>query len=452
MATYNFLSDFNQPTISSLQARLVLSNEYLFNIGQNIVETDGQGCTQRFAKDTKGGRINVVRILPLTQKARSLGADYNGLPFNALTVESPASSQYGLDILTVIDLPIDIRSASQDMIPVDILQAETKNYSLLISRNINAMTIAGKVAKSLVTAQVKTVDMTDTTGVAFRDVIIQANALLDEGEPASGVDMFPSDDRICVIRPSFRPYLMKAQNILVGGSNFAQDILAKGGISPEAKRDNRNGYVGMIDGLPTYMANSSIWSLAEEYLGLMAGELSGIQGYVSSAMSNARGIALDETIKIIDSPNGPGIRLQPDCRLGFESFYVGGTVFFTTTTFVIPTVTMKLLAPASRSKPTITLSAQTGTAFPTVTIVFATGRTSVSKQAIYDATGKALTVAGFDAAYAALNANQVVADVTSGSACASSASVSAKYLYVKVIDDLGNCNVIKSTGTFTVSV
>ncbi|NCA95549.1 MAG: hypothetical protein EOM74_01065 [Methanomicrobia archaeon] len=449
----NFLTDFNQPTINSVQARLVLSNEILQNIGQNIIENDGQGVTQRFAKDARGGRINVIRVLPLTQEARVYGADYNGQPFATGDFEQPNTTQYGLDVITVIDKPIAIRNATKDMIPVDLLAAETKNFSLLVYRNINAMTIAGKIAKSLKTAQLKQVDLTGTSATAVRDAVIGANAKLDDGDASNGVDAFPTDDRICVIRPSLRPYLLSANNILVGGSNYAQDILAKGTLDQGSNRDFRNGYIGIVDGLPTYTASSAIWSLAEKYLGLPAGELDGVYGYISSGMANARGIALDETIKIVDATAGPGILIQPDCRLGFESFYEKGNVFLVKTSFVIPEVTLKLLAPGSRSKPTITLSAQTGTSFPTVTIVTATGRSIVSKQAVYDAsTTAALTVVGFDTLYAAANANQKISDVTSGAAASATATVSSKYLFVKVIDDLGNATIVKSTGTFSVTV
>lgn len=448
----NFLSDFNQPTINSVQARLVLSNEILRNIGQNIIETDGEGVTQRFAKDARGGRINVIRVLPLTQEARSYGADHNGLPFQSGDFEQPQTVQYGLDVITTIDKPIAIRNATRDMIPVDLLEAETKNFSLLIYRNINAMTIAGKVAKSLKTAQLKAVDLTGSVPTSVRDAVIGANALLDEGDQTQGVDLFPTEDRILVIRPSLRAHLLSATNIIVGGSNYAQDILSKGTLDVSSSRDQRNGFIGIVDGLPAYMANGAIWNLSEKYLGLPHGELDGLVGYISSGLANARGIALDETIKIVDAIAGPGILIQPDCRLGFEAFYEKGNVFLTTATFAIPTVTLKLLAPGSRSKPTIVLSEQTGTEFPTVTIAVSAGRTIVSKQAAYDADGKALTVVGFDTAYAALNANQKIADVTSGAAATAGATVTAKHIYVKVIDDIGNCTVIKSTGTFTKSV
>ncbi len=445
----NFLSDFNQPTINSVQARLILSNEILRNVGQNIIENDGEGVTQRFAKDAKGGRINVIRVLPLTQEARSLGADYNGQPFASGDFEQPQTVQYGLDVITVIDKPIAIRNATRDMIPVDLLEAETKNFSLLLYRNINAMTIAGKIAKSLVQGQFKEVDLSGATTTAVRDAIIQANAKLDEGDQAEGVDMFPTEDRILVIRPSLRPYLLSANNILVGGSNYAQDILAKGTLDTASTRDQRNGFIGMVDGLPTYMANSAIWTLAERYLGLPVGELDGVYGYVSSGMANARGIALDETVKIVDAVAGPGVLIQVDCRLGFAAFYTKGNVFLTKTSFVIPDVTMKLLAPASRFKPVIALSAQNGSAAPTATLTFGTGRTLVEGEFFYSTSATvAQTLVGFDTAYAAEASKK--GTFTSGSALTVT-GITSRYVYVKVVDDIGNITILKSSGLFTIA-
>jgi hypothetical protein len=443
----NFLTDFNQPTINSVQARLVLSNEILRNVGQNIIENDGEGVTQRFAKDTKGGRINVIRVLPLTQEARSLGADFNGASFPTGDFEQPNTVQYGLDIITVIDKPIAIRSAQKDMIPVDLLEAETRNFSLLMYRNINAMTIAGKIAKSLVSGQWKEVDLSGASATAIRDAVIQANAKLDEGDQDQGVDMFPTEDRIAVIRPSIRPYLLSANNILVGGSNYAQDILAKGTLDTASTRDQRNGFIGVIDGLPTYMANASIWTLAERYLGLPAGELDGVYGYISSAMANARGIALDENIKIVDAIAAQGVLIQPDCRMGFEAFYTKGNVFLVKTSFVKPDVTMKLLAPASRFKPTVALSVNSGSAAAVATFTLGTGRTVADGEYFYSTVATVTTLVGFDTAYAAATKKGSLA--SGGTLTAT--GVTANYAYAKVIDDIGNVTIHRSTGTFTIA-
>lgn len=444
----NFLSDFNQPTINAVQARLVLSNEILRNVGQNIIENDGEGVTQRFAKDTKGGRINVIRVLPLTQEARSLGADFNGASFPTGDFEQPQTVQYGLDIITVIDKPIAIRSAQKDMIPVDLLEAETRNFSLLMYRNINSMTIAGKIAKSLVDGQWKEVDLSGASATAIRDAVIQANAKLDEGDQEQGVDMFPTEDRIAVIRPSIRPYLLSANNILVGGSNYAQDILAKGTLDTASTRDQRNGFIGVIDGLPTYMANASIWTLAERYLGLPAGELDGVYGYISSAMANARGIALDENIKIVDAIAAQGVLIQPDCRMGFEAFYTKGNVFLVKTSFVKPAVTMKLLAPASRFKPVVALSVNSGASAPVGTFTLGTGRTVASGQYLFATSATITTLVGFDAAYTAEASKK--GSLASGGTLTVT-GITSRYAYVKVIDDLGNVTIHRSSGVFTIA-
>lgn len=454
----NFLSDFNMPTINSVQVGMVLSNEILRNIGQEIIETNGEGVTQRFSTELAAGRIIVVRVLPLNQEARSFGADVNGGQFNSNSEEEPSTIQYGLDVLTTIDTPIAIRNATQDMIPVNILEAETANLAILYARNVNAMTIAGKVAKSLgESSQIITVDL--STAGAMREAIQDANTKLDEGSQSDGVDTFPADDRIGVVRPSMRKYILNA--VLVGGSNFAQDIVALGGLNVGTQRSDANlrkGFIGVVDGLKFYQANPAIWTLAERYLGFPAGEMADIYGYVSSGMANARGIMLSNTMKVVDAVKGPGILIQPDCRLGFEAFYAKGNVFFAKTGFTAPSVfstegvTVKSLAPASRIYPTVALSAQTGTSAPTVTITPEAHRTAEVKQAYYGTALTAKTIQAFDAGFTATAANQKIADLTSGAAATPTASVSAKYLNIKVTDDLGNTTIITSTGTYTFTI
>lgn len=439
----NFLSDYNQPTINSVQARLVLSTEVLLNIGQNIVENDGEGVTQRIAKDAKGGRINVIRVLPSTQKARVLGADYNGGNFPT-TYGQPQTVQYGLDVITVIDEPVALRNATKDMIPVDLLAATTRNLGLLYARNVNAITVAGKIAKSLTAAQLVEVG---STSDAWRAAIIGANAKLDEGDADNGVDMFPTEDRILVIKPSVRPYLLSASGVLIGGSNFAQDILAKGTLDVGSKRDQRNGYIGVVDGLPAYILSTPVWNLAEEYLGLPLGELADVYGYISSGMANARGIALEDTIKIVDAPMAAGVLIQPDCRIGFEAFYIKGNVFLVKSGYAVPTefaatdTKIKVLAPGSRQKPTVVLTGSGTDANAVATITAGTGRTIKTKQYVFASSGTlALTVATFNATYAAESTNK--GTITSGANI--TVPSGAVYLYTKVVDDLGNYVVSKS--------
>lgn len=441
----NFLSDYNQPTINSVQARLVLSNEILLNIGQNIIENDGEGVTQRFAKDAKGGRINVIRVLPNTQKARVLGADYNGNNFPT-TMAQPQTVQYGLDVITVLDEPVAIRDATKDMINVDLIQATTKNLGLLYARNVNAMTVAGKVAKSI-----GNYVEVGATSDAWRLAIITANSKLDEGDADNGVDMFPTEDRILVIRPSVRPYLLSASGVLIGGSNYAQDILAKGTIDTASTRDQRNGFVGVVDGLKTYMASNAIFTLAEEYLGLPAGELDDVYGYVSSGMANARGIALEEKIKIVDAIQASGIIIQPDCRMGFSAFYSKGNVFLVKSGYVLPEVPapasgvyLSVLAPASRQKPTLTFGTLTNAQVVALTLTLGTGRTLATGEGkfFFSSADVKLTTSAFKTAYASASAGDK--GTFTASSNTSVAIATGEYIYARVIDDLGNAIVVRS--------
>ena len=110
-------------------------------------------------------------------------------------------------------------------------------------------------------------------------------------------------------------------------------MVKQGTASPEAIQRGEDGYVGDFDDIPIHCASSQIWSDAEAYLGLPAGELAEVYGYCSSAMANSRGLAHDNQIKIIDSPDGPGVRLQPQYRFGFESWYATGNRFLVKSTF-----------------------------------------------------------------------------------------------------------------------
>ena len=115
MAT--FLADYGKPVINDIDARLVLANEVLLNIFQGQIEgAGGRGVNQTFSNDTSGAQIRVLRINPLTQEARELGATLGGGNFPNAT-EQPTTQEYGLDVITVIDQPIDIAQVSRDMIP-----------------------------------------------------------------------------------------------------------------------------------------------------------------------------------------------------------------------------------------------------------------------------------------------------------------------------------------------
>ena len=464
-----FLTDFKAPFINGISAKRILVNEVLQNIYQGEIESEKRGVTQKFTTDVSGAQIRIIRVLPLTQQARELGSGLNGENFNSL-VEQPKTENYGLDIITVVDAPVDIPNVNQDMLPIDLLEKVTKEISNLINLNTNAMTIAGKVHRTftdVANANVVYYNPADADANALQTAFLLANSKLDDGDLTNGVAMFPMDDRVAVIQTSYRAKLLAKGVLVLGGSNYAQEMLASGVLSPGAKVNKlENGYIGDFDGVPVHIVSSLIWRTTEKYLGLPANELGKVIGYFSSGLANVRGIAYNENMKIIDSPQGPGVRLQPLFRMGFKSLYTKGNVFIMEGTEAtvgiannplakfdaIVAGTAKLLAPGSRVVPTLTTTVSGETVTGTYTL--GSGKTLLTGTNQYflklaNATAIPLTLYGFDTAYADVNASYK-GTFTSGTPIDLEALDAGTYVaYFKVVDSDGTVAIAKSASIVT---
>lgn len=350
-----FLSDCGRPAINGNQARRLLANEVLRGVAQGIIETNGRGITQRFSNDVSGAQIRIIQSMPLPLDARELGADLNGENFDSETALQGVTNGLGVDVITVINRNIDIPQVTQDMLPVDLLAQNMYNLTMVINNNINAMTIGGKFVAAMndVVAGGEETIVINPTGDAeqLKADLILGNTKLNDGSPSNGLSYFPDNDRIYVFKNSFIPNLFKTGVIIVGGSNDAQSIIAKGGVSVGANPQINNGYMGDFMGIPVHMVTTIVWNLAAKYAGVAAWELDEVYGYVSSGYANVRAIAQEEQIKIIDSPDGAGVRLQPNFRMGFKALYPDGTYFFVSENFVNPAeaAPLTLKAPGSRT-------------------------------------------------------------------------------------------------------
>ena len=333
------LSDVKAPTINDILARRILSNQILKNVYQGIIETDGEGITQRFSNDTSGAEIRVPLQVPLKIVPRTLGGAINGGNFPNQSQETALSS-VGVPVLFTIDEPIDIAQVSRDMIPVDLLALNVKSWTDQVNLQINAMTIAGKfyaTYKAKVQGYAVNEVTTDETNLV--EDFLNANALLDEGAEEVGVTMFPSDDRVAVIRSAYRPILLKKGILTLNGSDRASMSLEKGTLSATATpRKLEDGYIGTIDDVPVHIANNQIWSVASKWVGLGKGEFDSVIGYISSGLGNIRAIASPNDVQIGDHPFGRGVRLKPLFRAGFKVAYgyEKGNVFITKKDFVNP--------------------------------------------------------------------------------------------------------------------
>lgn len=340
MATSSFTS-FAAPSIDGQALARQLSPTVLVNVVQSLFHTPGRGVSQNVVVDTNAAQVRVIREKPLTQKARSLGAATDGGYFSAQSAEQPTSDEYGVNLTLVYDTNIDIPSNMQDMIPIDLANATMRNYNQAVAKNINAATIAEQIARNLEYVAAQEIAATGTGSsvqyVRGTDNILTdffaASLYLDDGDSTNGVDTFPLSSRIALWRAAAKnDWFTSSSSVLDVGNWKAQDMLKIGAVSPEAvPNTDRNGFFGEINQTYHYFVASSVWSLAEDYMRqadapVAAGFLDVVEGYVCASMGTLRGIAINSTMKIIDAPSGPGLRLQPKQRWGVETIYPASVV------------------------------------------------------------------------------------------------------------------------------
>lgn len=352
-----YLSDFARPSINGNVARRVLANEVLRGVAQGVLETNGEGITQRFSNDTTGAQIRITQFMPFNQDARELGASLNGENFDGRTALQATTNGLGVDVITVINQNIDIPQVTMDMLPIDFLGNVMKNLEMDINNNINAMTIGGKfVATANAVAEGKDefqyITLATATGNDWRLAFMNMDAKLDSGDEENGLAYFPGDDRCYVVKASIIPYLFNNGILSIGGANHAYEMLAQGGISPNTKQDIRDGYAGELLGKPVYKFVPLIARMAAKYAGVPVWAFDEVYAYESSAYANVRAIAQNDEIKLIDSPEGQGVRVQPNFRMGFKALYHKGNVFLVETGYTNPAGTganaLILKAPGSR--------------------------------------------------------------------------------------------------------
>ena len=385
------LSPTNATYINGVSAERRFSAAVLKNMYQGLVEKDGRGVNDTFVSSNdaeQSAQVMVNRILPVKMQPREQGANRNGASFSANS-HYVQTETVGIDILTVLDDPIIIARARQDMIKVDLLAEQTEIYSNRLKTILNGATAAAKLmAVALDKAEGKEVNekvitSTDITNKAVLKRFIEANSLLDEGDEEHGIDLFPEDTRVAVFKPSYRA-ILKADGVLtLGGANYVYGIAKGGAISTEAKATKaEDGYIGDIDGVPCHLISNESLAHASEFLGLPRYELKngGFIGYVASSYANARGVSTSKQIKIVDAVQGQGIILQPYTKFGVASWYAKGNVVlkddadydpigFLKTTFAgVSGINFKLKGAGSRLFPVVPATGWTvsGSAFTLV--------------------------------------------------------------------------------------
>ena len=120
----SLFADIKTPYVNEATLKRIMSSRVKENIFQGIFTRPNEAVTEKFSDDTDASEIQVIRIKPNNKDARELGADKNGAWFNSTDASTPTTEAYGIKIITTIDDMIDIPTNQQDMMNVDVAEAE----------------------------------------------------------------------------------------------------------------------------------------------------------------------------------------------------------------------------------------------------------------------------------------------------------------------------------------
>ena len=315
--------------VNNTATQVLAAKQVKENIFVNLLHHNGKGVTQH--EETNVSTLRMLKVKPNLADARELSNNVNSIStnggfFNSQEAQFTQVDEYDLNLLYVYDRVTDIPEVQQDMCPANLFDNTTKNIGGRIATEINASTLAAQLLASIKASNTVTVADGNVEGKYYA-AIQDASTKLDDGDDENFIQAFPFDEREIIMRPQFRSKLMSDKGVLIGGSNYAQSMIAKGVVSPDANKDFGNMYVGEIDMIPCHVAPKAIWDRASQWISKTQPSLfNGVGAVMCAASATDRGISTLDYIKTIDSPSGAGKRLQPKTRWGLNVCYPKGVV------------------------------------------------------------------------------------------------------------------------------
>ena len=342
MFTYNV----NDTATQVLAAKKVKENIFV-----DLLHRAGYGVTEVTELDASS--VRMFKQVQTLADARQLNAPVNGGFFNNNKAEVPQIIEYDLDLLDLYDQVYDLPEVQQDMVSISVFENATKNIGGRVSTEINASTIAAQLLAKYNAAK----DANSWDGIAvildsnpnYYEALQEASTMLDDGDEANGIQSFPFAERQILFRANYRKKLLSAKGVIMGGSNYAQSMLAKGTVSPEDTKDFGNMYCGEIDNIPCFIVPSAIWNRAGMWVGAQSA-FEATQAIVIAAAATDRGISPQGYIKVVPSPDGAGQRLQPKVRWGINVCYPKGIIPVLANATAVPSTTLVKLAPGNKVK------------------------------------------------------------------------------------------------------
>ena len=350
-------SDFIGLSVNDTALEIKVSNVMLRSLIQDSLYRDGVGITEVFSSGAGigGAVLQVPKITNATGQFRTLGAAHDGAFFSANAAAISSLTEVLLVCKHIYTDMEDVPEAQHvlSLAGGSAVGIRAERIAKQIAKQMNAGTMAYQlkaVINAVITAAAETnriFTYTEGTEGSALGAFLDASSALDDGDGDYN-DYFPVIGRIALLRPSCINELRKKGNVIVNGSNFAQDIMRTGAVDAETVLPEIvTGYRGMINDTAVFMATQALWTQAESWLGVPAGYLDKINGIICAATATGRGHAFPDQTKVIDSPSGVGLRIQPLSNFGVEVFFEGGIKLLADGTFVEGSVALAVEAPGS---------------------------------------------------------------------------------------------------------
>lgn len=322
-------------------SRVIAEAIYIGRIFRN-----GQSVNMKYTTDTRpNGATRVPIDVPLPFSSRTTG--YGGRPgtpnngglINVNGAIMPGEDEFMVYRNQVNDQILFFPDLRKEYIPLEIMSRKLAGYADRVQMDRDGSTMAEFLAYNIWRSLnggnniINNIDFTKDG--AYADFAAQANALLDEGDPARGTFAYRGYGRFVIARPAFIYNIFKrSSGLLMLGGDRAQEMLKNYNLDARmADRDYvGTHYVGEAAQFAWTSAPSEIWKLAEKYLGLPNGAFDNVDAIFGSFDATAATDAVDLGVKLVDSSGKRGIEAQPLNVWGHEAFrksYIVGNSTFT---------------------------------------------------------------------------------------------------------------------------
>lgn len=379
------------PAINGMSADVVITAKVLDNFVQGDCEKDNRGVYGGYeAGELQAQEIRILKPTFLPILTRTLGATVNGNPY-ASGIVYISNDEFRLRVVDVYDTPIEVPYNNLAMAPQLKIDDWSKQIGLAVAVIKNGLCLATKFFRSFYTdfanANVHTFDKSSGKIV---DSFALCNDDMDIGDAARGIDSFPEDGRRFLIASGVLSYLLKNGSFIVGGSNYAQDMLSLGAVSPSVTPNAlMDGYKGLAFNTPVNLISDMKVRYADECLGFPDGTLKscGFLAVESSALANQFGL-VDNGVVSSPSPRGQGTLLKPNHRVGASTFFTKGNSWIMDSAYVNPFYVYDTIFSAAYTPAIISRASRAAIGLTAVVTSPATGKFVVNaNKTYYDPTG-----------------------------------------------------------------